>query len=148
MDVWRYSDWYGRRSANDVWNSAPQIWRWRKRAQPSTLRGPQLLQLSVEQIWDSHLVLLAKDIDERKSTFQLGGVLDPQRLRKLTAMTADEIIAQAHLDRVEHTRHRELACVSPRSKLNAPLRRRAVTRRKCSDSRRRIPKNTRPSSAT
>jgi hypothetical protein len=29
MDVWRYSDWYGRRSANDVWNSAPQIWRWR-----------------------------------------------------------------------------------------------------------------------
>jgi hypothetical protein len=29
MDVWRYSDWYGRRAANDVWNSAPQIWRWR-----------------------------------------------------------------------------------------------------------------------
>lgn len=29
MDVWRYSDWYGRRSVNDVWNSAPQIWRWR-----------------------------------------------------------------------------------------------------------------------
>jgi hypothetical protein len=29
MDVWRYSDWYGRRTANDVWNSAPQIWRWR-----------------------------------------------------------------------------------------------------------------------
>lgn len=29
MDVWRYSDWYGRRSLNDVRNSAPQIWRWR-----------------------------------------------------------------------------------------------------------------------
>ncbi|MCA9201786.1 MAG: DUF1549 domain-containing protein, partial [Planctomycetales bacterium] len=29
MDVWRYSDWYGRRSVPDVWNSAPQIWRWR-----------------------------------------------------------------------------------------------------------------------
>ncbi len=29
MDVWRYSDWYGRRSVNDVRNSAPQIWRWR-----------------------------------------------------------------------------------------------------------------------
>ncbi len=29
MDVWRYSDWYGRRSQNDVRNSAPQIWRWR-----------------------------------------------------------------------------------------------------------------------
>lgn len=29
MDVWRYSDWYGRRQVPDVWNSAPQIWRWR-----------------------------------------------------------------------------------------------------------------------
>lgn len=29
MDVWRYSDWYGRRLVPDVWNSAPQIWRWR-----------------------------------------------------------------------------------------------------------------------
>ncbi|MBW3541506.1 MAG: DUF1549 and DUF1553 domain-containing protein, partial [Planctomycetes bacterium] len=29
MDVWRYSDWYGRRAANDVRNSASQIWRWR-----------------------------------------------------------------------------------------------------------------------
>ncbi|MDA0833932.1 MAG: DUF1553 domain-containing protein [Planctomycetota bacterium] len=29
MDVWRYSDWYGRRSVDDVRNSAPHIWRWR-----------------------------------------------------------------------------------------------------------------------
>ena len=29
MDVWRYSDWYGRRAVPDVWNSAPQIYRWR-----------------------------------------------------------------------------------------------------------------------
>lgn len=29
MDVWRYSDWYGRRMENDVRNSDPQIWRWR-----------------------------------------------------------------------------------------------------------------------
>lgn len=29
MDVWRYSDWYGRRNVPDVSNSAPQIWRWR-----------------------------------------------------------------------------------------------------------------------
>ena len=29
MDVWRYSDWYGRRNVDDVRNSAPQIWRWR-----------------------------------------------------------------------------------------------------------------------
>jgi hypothetical protein len=29
MDVWRYSDWYGRRDQNDVRNSAGQIFRWR-----------------------------------------------------------------------------------------------------------------------
>jgi hypothetical protein len=29
MDIWRYSDWFGRRHVPDVWNSAPQIWRWR-----------------------------------------------------------------------------------------------------------------------
>jgi mono/diheme cytochrome c family protein len=29
MDVWRYSDWYGRRNVPDVMNSYPQIWRWR-----------------------------------------------------------------------------------------------------------------------
>jgi hypothetical protein len=29
LDVWRYSDWYGRRAVPDVMNSYPQIWRWR-----------------------------------------------------------------------------------------------------------------------
>ena len=29
MDVWRYSDWYGRRKEKDVRNSYPHIWRWR-----------------------------------------------------------------------------------------------------------------------
>lgn len=29
MDVWRYSDWYGRRYENDVRNSYPHVWRWR-----------------------------------------------------------------------------------------------------------------------
>ena len=29
LDIWRYSDWYGRRHVPDCWNSAPQIWRWR-----------------------------------------------------------------------------------------------------------------------
>jgi hypothetical protein len=72
------------------------------------LRGPQLRRLSAEQIWDSHLVMLAQDMDERKTTFRLEGVLDPQRLRKLTTMTADELIAQARLDRAEHTRGREI----------------------------------------
>ncbi len=73
------------------------------------MRGPQLRRLSAEQIWDSHLVLLAEDIDERKSRFRLEGILDPERLKKLTMMTADEIIAQARLDRAEHTRRREFS---------------------------------------
>ena len=29
MDVWRYSDWYGRRAVPDVCNSHATIWRWR-----------------------------------------------------------------------------------------------------------------------
>ncbi|MBI86329.1 MAG: colicin uptake protein [Planctomycetaceae bacterium] len=29
MDVWRYSDWYGRRGVPDCLNSYGQIWRWR-----------------------------------------------------------------------------------------------------------------------
>jgi hypothetical protein len=29
MDVWRYSDWYGRRAVPDVLNSYAMIWRWR-----------------------------------------------------------------------------------------------------------------------
>lgn len=74
----------------------------------SSLRGPQLRRLSAEQIWDSHLVLLVEDIDERKSDFQLGGTLDPRYLRKLTTMAADEIIALARIQRAEHTRKREL----------------------------------------
>ena len=30
MDVWRYADWHGRRHVPDVWNSAPQVFRWRE----------------------------------------------------------------------------------------------------------------------
>jgi hypothetical protein len=83
----------------------------REAPEPATafaLRGPQLRRLSAEQIWDSHLIMLAKDMDERRTTFRLEGVLDPQRLRKLTTMTADELIAQARMDRAEHTRGREI----------------------------------------
>ena len=29
MDIWRYSDWYGRRAVPDVMSSYPMIWRWR-----------------------------------------------------------------------------------------------------------------------
>lgn len=74
----------------------------------SKLLGPQLRRLSAEQIWDSYLTLLVKDIDKRKFISREGGTLDPTYLRKLTLMTADEIIAQARMDRAEHTRKREL----------------------------------------
>ncbi len=30
MDIWWYADWYVRRHVPDVWNSAPQVWRWRE----------------------------------------------------------------------------------------------------------------------
>ena len=29
MDVWRYSDWYGRRGENEIRYSQRHIWRWR-----------------------------------------------------------------------------------------------------------------------
>ncbi len=29
LDVWRYSDWYGRREVNEIRNSTRHIWRWR-----------------------------------------------------------------------------------------------------------------------
>ncbi len=82
----------------------------RETPEPSTacaLLGPQLRRLSAEQIWDSYLTLLVKDIDERRSNYRLGGVLEPTYLRKLTAMSADEIIARARIAHVEHTRKRE-----------------------------------------
>jgi hypothetical protein len=72
------------------------------------LLGPQLRRLSAEQIWDSYLVLLVQDIDERKSTFRYEGSIAPEHLKKLVAMTPDEIIAQARLDRAAHTRMREI----------------------------------------
>jgi hypothetical protein len=71
------------------------------------LLGPQLRRLSAEQIWDSLLVMLVSDIDERKSTFRYEGSLAAEHLKKLVAMTPDEIIAQARLDRATHTRMRE-----------------------------------------
>jgi mono/diheme cytochrome c family protein len=53
MDVWRYSDWYGRRSVPDVMNSYPQIWRWRDWIVDS---------LNVDQGYDQMIVeMLAAD---------------------------------------------------------------------------------------
>ena len=82
----------------------------RESQEPGTafeLRGPLLRRLSAEQIWDSLLVLLAPDIDERKSQVRPEGVLDPERLRRLSAMSADELMEQARSDQLEHAKGRQ-----------------------------------------
>ena len=50
MDVWRYSDWYGRRQQNDVRNSAPQIWRWRDWIVQSLNRDKSYAQMIREML--------------------------------------------------------------------------------------------------
>ncbi len=83
----------------------------RERPEPGTafgLHGPLLRRLSAEQIWDSHLVLLVPDLDERKSALRHeGSLLNPARLRRLTAMTADEIIGRARDEMAYRVRRRE-----------------------------------------
>lgn len=72
------------------------------------LRGPLLRRLSAEQIWDSCLTLIMQDPDERASLRRVdGSELDPERLRRLQAMSADEIIERAR-DEIEYRkRNRE-----------------------------------------
>jgi hypothetical protein len=75
---------------------------------PFGLHGPLLRRLSAEQIWDSHLVLLVPDLDKRKSALRHeGSLLNPARLRRLTAMTAEEIIARSRDEMAYRTRRRE-----------------------------------------
>ena len=83
----------------------------RERPEPGSafaLHGPLLRRLSAEQIWDSHLVLLVPDLDERKSAVRHeGSLLNPERLRRLTAMTAEEIIARSRDEMAYRARRRE-----------------------------------------
>ena len=83
----------------------------RERPEPGTafgLHGPLLRRLSAEQIWDSHLVLLVPDLDQRKPAVRHeGSNLNPARLHKLTTMSADEIIARARDEMAYRIRHRE-----------------------------------------
>ncbi len=50
MDVWRYSDWYGRRSVPDVMNSYPMVWRWRDWIVKSLNEDKSYNQLVVEML--------------------------------------------------------------------------------------------------
>ncbi len=83
----------------------------RERPEPGSvlgLHGPLLRRLSAEQIWDSHLVLLVPDLDERKAAVRHeGSLLNPARLRRLAAMTAEEIIARARGEMAYRVRRRE-----------------------------------------
>ena len=50
MDVWRYSDWYGRRSVPDVMNSYPMVWRWRDWIVKSLNEDKPYSQMVVEML--------------------------------------------------------------------------------------------------
>ncbi len=72
------------------------------------LRGPLLRRLSAEQIWDSCLTLMVEDLDERESLRRMDdSELDPERLRRLTTMSADEIIDRARDEMEYRKRQRE-----------------------------------------
>lgn len=74
----------------------------------ANLRGPQLRRLSAEQIWDSCLTLMVKDLDERKSLRRMDGAeIDPARLRRLSQMSADQIIERAKDEMEYRKRYRE-----------------------------------------
>ncbi|MEY2879053.1 MAG: hypothetical protein RLZZ15_1433, partial [Verrucomicrobiota bacterium] len=83
----------------------------RGRPEPGTafaLHGPLLRRLSAEQIWDSHLVLLVPDLDQRRAALRHeGSNLNPARLRQLTAMPADQIISRARDEMAYRARRRE-----------------------------------------
>lgn len=72
------------------------------------LRGPWLRRLSAEQVWDSCLTLIVPDLDERPSRRTAkDSDLDPERLRRLTTMSADDIIARARDEMEYRKRNRE-----------------------------------------
>src|SRR5438105_571717 len=66
MDVWRYSDWYGRRGVPDVWNSAPQIWRWRDWIVESLNRDTGYGRMVVEMLAADEVA--PADDDARRAT--------------------------------------------------------------------------------
>ena len=74
------------------------------------MRGPMLRRLSAEQLWDSLLVLLVDAVDERKSLLRRDhSELDPERLRLLTAMSAEQIIERAKVEMDQRIKHRKRA---------------------------------------
>jgi hypothetical protein len=62
---------------------------------PFALRGPLLRRLSAEQLWDSILVLLVEDLDERKPLDADQEREIRARFNTLTHMTADELMERS-----------------------------------------------------
>jgi hypothetical protein len=71
------------------------------------LRGPIQRRLSAEQLWDSLLVQLVADVDERKSLLRHDhSELDPERLRQLSNMSAEEILERTKVELEQRKKQR------------------------------------------
>jgi hypothetical protein len=81
-------------------------------AEPASLAGPFVRRLSAEQTWDSLLVLLVEDLDERKAPQQMAektaeyqafAALDAEQLieRAKTSLAMSEVKRQSGLRRLE-----------------------------------------------
>jgi hypothetical protein len=62
---------------------------------PFALRGPQLRRLSAEQVWDSLLVLLVEDLDERRGYSSEQASRVREEWAQLDKMTAAELLERA-----------------------------------------------------
>ncbi|MSR32362.1 MAG: DUF1553 domain-containing protein [Gemmataceae bacterium] len=62
LDVWRYSDWYGRRNANDILNSYPMIWRWRDWTVNSLNQGKPYDRMVMEMLAGDELAPLDREV--------------------------------------------------------------------------------------
>ncbi|MGC3966058.1 MAG: DUF1553 domain-containing protein [Pirellulales bacterium] len=70
------------------------------------LRGPLLRRMSAEQIWDSLLVMQVDGLDDRKPQVADRGMLGEPYLKKLTTMTAAELLRRTHEVKEHHTARR------------------------------------------
>ena len=80
------------------------------------LRGPLLRRLAAEQLWDSLLVLLVQDLDERRSLKRYDTTrLSRDHLSTLSRMTADELMQRSREEmfhrRWERERTKEMAAL-------------------------------------
>ncbi|HMC65468.1 MAG TPA: PSD1 and planctomycete cytochrome C domain-containing protein, partial [Gemmataceae bacterium] len=70
MDVWRYSDWYGSRSLNELRNSRRHIWRWRDWIIESLNQDKGYDRMIVEMLAGDELA--PGDADAQRATGYLG----------------------------------------------------------------------------